>query len=159
MAILSRSLEKIAKLDRYTEAAVGKAEQAAKISNFIKHDKNSTGEDPYRQMVAAKRFETTEGSDNPYVLGDGLANRITETTSNQTFNMPIGATIEQFSTNIESDFGVFHAHVFNIISAGLASSLSEPSLIIIWSLFADIAFGILLTSNVGVAIGLLLLPK
>jgi capsid protein len=116
---ISQSLEKIAKLDRYTEAAVGKAEQAAKISNFIKHDKSSTGEDPYRQMVAAKRFETTEGSENPYVLGDGLANRITETTSNQTFNMPIGATIEQFSTNIESDFGVFHAHVFNIISAGL----------------------------------------
>lgn len=116
---ISQSLEKIAKLDRYTEAAVGKAEQAAKIANFIEHDKNSTGEDPYRQLVAAKRFETAVNTDNPYALADGLANRITETTSNQTFNMPVGATIKSFSTAIESDFGVFHGHVFNIISAGL----------------------------------------
>lgn len=116
---ISQSLEKIAKLDRYTEAAVGKAEQAANISNYIKHDKNSTGEDPYRDIVKAKRFETQTETINPYVLGDGLANRITEVTSNQTFNMPIGATIEQFSTDIETDFGVFHGHVFNIISAGL----------------------------------------
>ena len=116
---ISQSLEKIAKLDRYTEAAVGKAEQAANISNYIKHDKNSTEEDPYRQMVSAKRLETPVDSEKPYVLGDGLANRITEVTSNQTFNMPIGATIEQFSTDIETDFGVFHGHVFNIISAGL----------------------------------------
>lgn len=33
--------------------------------------------------------------------------------------MPIGATIEQFSWNIETDFGVFYGHVFNIISKGL----------------------------------------
>lgn len=116
---ISQSLEKIAKLDRYTEAAVGKAEQAAKIFNYIEHDKSSTGEDIYRSTVALKRGEPTMQLGDATVLGDGLANRITETTSNQTFNMPIGSTMKSFHTDIESDFGVFHGNVFNIISAGL----------------------------------------
>ena len=116
---ISQSLEKVAKLDRYTEAAVGKAEQAAKIFNTIEHDKSSTGEDPYRSTIALKRGEPTSQSVDVTVLGDGLANRITETTSNQTFNMPIGSTMKSFHTDIESDFGVFHGNVFNIISAGL----------------------------------------
>lgn len=116
---ISQSLEKIAKLDRYTEAAVGKAEQAAKVFNVITHDKNSNGEDPYRDMVNKRRGGSVETTGDVMALGDGLANRMTETTSNQTFNMPIGASMESFNTNIETDFGVFHSHVFNIVSAGL----------------------------------------
>jgi capsid protein len=116
---ISQALEKISKLDRYTEASVGKAEQAAKIANFIEHDKNSTGENVYDQVLAAKRREPISTSTDTMALADGLANRITETTSNQTFNMPIGATMKSFSTNIESDFNQFHTAIFNIISAGL----------------------------------------
>lgn len=116
---ISQALEKISKLDRYTEAAVGKAEQAAKIANFIEHNKDSTGESVYDSVLAAKRREPVNTSTDVMVLGDGLATRITETTSNQTFNMPIGSTIKSFSTDIESDFNQFHNAVFNIISAGL----------------------------------------
>lgn len=116
---ISQALEKIAKLDRYTEAAVGKAEQAAKIANYIEHSKDSTGESVYDSVLAAKRREPINNSTDVMTLGDGLANRITETTSNQTFNMPIGSTMKSFSTNIESDFDQFHKAIFNIISAGL----------------------------------------
>lgn len=116
---LSTALEKIAKLDRYTESAVGKAEQAAKIIHTITHDKNSTGESPYETSVRQKRGESTDSLEDSYVLGDSLANRIARTESGSVYNMPKGATFESFSTDIETNFGEFHSAVFNIISAGL----------------------------------------
>jgi capsid protein len=116
---ISQSLEKINKLDRYTESAVGKAEQAAKIANFIEHDKDSTGESPFDKFVNERRAGSVVLPDvDPMMLADGLANRITETTSNQTINLVRGSTIKQFSTDIETNFGEFQSNVFDSISAG-----------------------------------------
>jgi hypothetical protein len=90
---ISQSLEKINKLDRYTESAVGKAEQAAKIANFIEHDKDSTGESPFDKFVNERRAGSVVLPDvDPMMLADGLANRITETTSNQTINLVRGSS-------------------------------------------------------------------
>jgi capsid protein len=117
-------LEKINKLDRYTEAAVTKAEQAAKIVYTIEHKEFSTGESPLDQVVARKRnpgiISNANGDEsNPNVLADGLANRITETTSGQTFNLPNGASFEAFSSDIETNFSEFNGTIFKQISAGL----------------------------------------
>lgn len=116
---MSQSLEKINKLDRYTEASVSKAEQAAKILFAIEHEEYSTGQNPLlTSIVNQKRGEPTESNPNPYTLADGLANRIMETTSNQTFNMTQGASLKSFSTEIETNFNEFHSTVFKTISAG-----------------------------------------
>lgn len=120
--VISQILEKAAKLDRYAEAAVGKAEQAAKITYAFVHDSYSTGENPLSEVVNNKRFKgvtTTEGATSSQVLADGLANRIIETTSNQAWNLPNGVKLESFSTDIETDFGVFYKAVFEALCAAV----------------------------------------
>lgn len=116
---MAQSLEKINKLDRYTEAAVTKAEQAAKIVYSIEHKEFSNGESPLQNIVAKKRGEViTDGVGGDYTLADGLANKITETTSGTTFNMPNGASLESFTTEIETNFSEFNSTIFKQISAG-----------------------------------------
>lgn len=112
---MAQTIEKSAKLDRYTEAAVGKAEQAAKLLYAIEHDSYSTGEDILDTVKKAKNkiLDTPDS----YELGDGLANKIIETTSNQTFNMPIGAKLKEFSTSIETSYEAFDRANFNKIAA------------------------------------------
>jgi len=118
---MAQSLEKINKLDRYTEATVGKAEQGAKILLSIEHQEHSTGEDVFNSIVQQKKGYTSSDSEpnpNATVLADGLALRIAETTSNQTFNMPQGAVLKSFTSQMESKYGEFHSNVFDSISAG-----------------------------------------
>ena len=116
---ISQILEKANKLDRYTEAAVGKAEQAAKILNAITHQDFSTGENPLDDLVKKKlKVKSNDGVEvDNFTLADGLANRITETTSNMTINMPPGSKLESFGTDIESDYASFESANFNKISA------------------------------------------
>lgn len=115
---ISQSLEKINKLDRYTEASVTKAEQAANLVYAIVHDKDSTGESPTDSLVNQRRGTVVANVPDGYSLGDGLANRISQQTSGTTFNMPIGSKLEDFSTSIETNYGEFHGSVFDQISAG-----------------------------------------
>lgn len=118
---MSQSLEKINKLDRYVEAAVTKAEQAANIVHTIKHKEFSTGESPIQDAVRKARGEVVaQGLDaeQQKVLADGLANRIAQQTSGTAYNMPVGAELESFESTIETDFGTFHSTIFNGISAG-----------------------------------------
>jgi hypothetical protein len=116
---MSQSLEKINKLDRYTEASVSKAEQAAKILLAIEHEEFSTGENPLDDLVKKKQGIVASQKQDSGVLGDGLAIRIAESTSNKTFNMPNGASLKSFTTSIETSFQEFNGAVFNSISAGM----------------------------------------
>lgn len=118
---MSQSLEKVNKLDRYTEAVVTKAEQGAKIVHTIEHLEYSTGENPLQRMVAQKRGETVITGDdisNNRTLADGLANRITETTSGMAYNMPNGSTLKSFQSQAEGDYPSFKKAVFEEVSAG-----------------------------------------
>jgi capsid protein len=115
---ISQSLEKINKLDRYTESAVTNAEQAANIVYTVVHDKDSTGESPTDRAIAQKRGATLLDVPSDSVLADGLANKITQETSGKTYNMTPGSKLEAFSTSIGSEFGGFYESVFNSISAG-----------------------------------------
>lgn len=119
---LSQVLEKLNKLDRYTEASVGKAEQAANIAYTIEHDNYSTGEGIVEKAVQQK-MKVSGTLQDGYALADGLANRISETTSNQTFNMPVGASLKAFGTQIETNFEQFYKAVLN----SLCASIGVPS--------------------------------
>lgn len=116
---MSQSLEKINKLDRYVEAAVVKAEQGAKLVYSIEHKEYSTGDNPLEDAVKKVRRETIV-SDNPdnKVLADGLANKLTQTTSGTAVNMVPGSELKSFESSIETDFQEFYSTVFNGVSAG-----------------------------------------
>lgn len=116
---MSQSLEKINKLDRYTEASVSKAEQAANVVYALEHKEFSTGEDILRGEINKKRGEATTNEPTAQFLGDGLANRISQTTSGTAYNLPVGAEMKSFDTNIESNFGEFQSAIFDIISASV----------------------------------------
>lgn len=114
-------LEKVAKLDRYTEASVSKAEQAANILFAIQHKEFSDGSNPLAEL-AKKRLRIIGNEElDSQALGDGLANRIMEGTSNQTFNLPPGAELKDFGTNIESNYQEFHSANFKTMAASIGT--------------------------------------
>ena len=118
---IAQSLEKINKLDRYVEAAVTKAEQGAKIVYAIEHEEFSTGESPTDKIIAQKRGDIILGAndESKKLLADGLANKITQTTSGQAYNMVQGSKLKAFESSIETNFGEFHSTIFKSISAGV----------------------------------------
>lgn len=113
---LTQTLEKVAKLDRYTEATVGKAEQGANIPYSIEHDQYSTGEDILTEIKNKKNGLIVDVDAN-HKLADGLANKITETTSNQVFNMPIGAKLKGMAPTTDTSYEAFERANFNKIAA------------------------------------------
>lgn len=113
---LTQVLEKISKLDRYTEATVGKAEQGANIPYTIEHDQHSTGEDVLQELKNKRNNITIDANAN-HRLADGLANKITETTSNLVFNMPVGAKLKGMTPTTDNSYEAFERANFNKIAA------------------------------------------
>lgn len=117
---ISSILEKVNKLDRYTEAAVGKAEEAANMIMGIKHNADSTGENPFQKAMQKKiSGGSEEATKSSYDLADGLANKITQTTSKTVVNLPIGAEFSDHKTDIETSFSDFHSAIFDSICASM----------------------------------------
>lgn len=123
---ISHILEKSTKLDRYAEASVGKAEQGANIAHFFEHDKDSLNDNPLKDFIKNKAAINGNISDtsneDPYVLGDKLANKITQTTSNQVYILPQGVTLKSFQGNTDNNFDAFYNSVYD----GLAAACDVP---------------------------------
>lgn len=115
---ITQILEKLNKLDRYTEASVSKAEQGANVVYSIEHDIYSSGENPIDKKLDQK-LKTTGAIQDGYALADGLANRIIETTSNQVFNMPNGAKLKTFTGTADNNFEAFQRTIFNFLCASV----------------------------------------
>lgn len=107
---ISAILEKADKMDRYTEAIVGAAEERAKIAYAIEHNRYSTGENP--MLANIKKTVGAVNEDDPFLLGEKLSKNITATTSKQTFNMPVGAKLATIASDIESQYESFFQAVF-----------------------------------------------
>lgn len=116
---ISQSLEKINKLDQFIEAAVTNAREAANIVYTVVHDKDSTGESPTDRTIAKRRGDSLIEVPDNKALADGIANRITETTSGQAYNLTPGSKLESFTTEIGTNFQEFYGPVFDTISAGM----------------------------------------
>lgn len=114
-------LEKVNKLDRYVEAATGKAEEAANLIMGIEHSVDSTGENPFAKAMTKKlNIGTGESEESSsYDLADGIANKITRTTNKTVVNLPQGAKLSSFDTNIESNFEGFHDAIFSTACASV----------------------------------------
>lgn len=114
---LSSVLEKIDKLDRYTEATVGSAEERAKIPFFIEHSRYSDGENPMGAKLKAKIGGNNEI--DPYTQGETLATAVAATTAKTVHNMPIGSKLNAIQTQNEIQYEPFFRAVFNQICAAL----------------------------------------
>lgn len=106
----SATFESVKKLDRYKEAAIGSAEERAKVSFFIQHGKSSTGENVLAANVRNslplnRKIEGHEST--PYDDGIKLANKIASTTGKSAYNMPVDSEIKSISSDMEFNFKDF----------------------------------------------------
>jgi capsid protein len=107
--LISAVMEKIAKVDRYTEATLGSAEERQKISYFIEHNQFSTGENPVVDNIRAARDVDNAKQNLPVDNGgEAMANKIAATTNKQAFNMPIGSKINSLESKNELYFKDFY---------------------------------------------------
>lgn len=121
---IAQVLEKSVKLDRYSEASVTKAEQAANINYTIEHDIDGSGESFLDSVQKAKiarlgGVESTTPMVDNMTLADGHANRIQQTTQGQVINMVPGSTLKAFTGDIGTNYGDFHKPNFEMICASV----------------------------------------
>jgi len=119
--IITSILEKVEKLDRYTEAVVGSAEERAKIVFSVEHNRDSDGENP---LLGKARQATGLGNNaaketSGYDLGEKTAAVIAATTSKQTFNMPIGSSLKSLSSVTEMQYETFSKAIFYFLCAAV----------------------------------------
>ena len=117
---LSAILEKVEKLDRYTEATVGSAEERAKLPYFFEHDRNSTGENPMAGKLAKALGNKETKIVDSYSEGEIKAKEVARTTSKMVFNLPEGVSINTPNTgSSEINYPEFWKAVFQSIAAAV----------------------------------------
>lgn len=119
--IMATVLESIKKLERYSGATLGSAEEAAKIVFQVVHNRDSTGENPLVKQLARARDADAVSDMLPVdEQGRQLANTVAATTNKQAFNLPIGSEIKQLAPNQrELYFKDFYDTYFNIMCASI----------------------------------------
>jgi len=121
VSALSAILEKVDKLDRYTEATVGSAEERAKITYSIEHDENSTGENPFieKQKANLGIQNDISGKLGAGLLGADLERYVARTTNKTTVNMPNGSKLKSLESNAEINYEPLFNAIFTQVSAAL----------------------------------------
>lgn len=114
-------LETISKLERYKEAAVGSAEERAKIPYFIKHEIESDGTNPFLSSFStALNGNGTKSEQLPEdAFGNKLADKIAVTTKKQVFNMPQGSELKAIDVQNEMYFKDFYSVNIDLICSAI----------------------------------------
>jgi len=116
MPLLSAVLEKMKKLDRYNEAMVATAEEAAKIAWTIEHSQFSDGTNPdIAKAIAAMTSAAAEGTAT-VDMTDAIR-LIKRTFEKDAINLPIGATLKRLDSGMEKDHEAFTTGNFIFICA------------------------------------------
>lgn len=113
---LSASLNKLSKLDRYTEATVGSAEERAKIPYTIESVLDASRENPIKVMRASMGGDDTE-TDEVDITGEQVANTISATTGKQVFFLPEGQKLVQHTNNTDVNYNDFYQSILNQVAA------------------------------------------
>lgn len=121
VSALAAILEKVDKLDRYTEATVGSAEERAKIVYSITHDKDSTGENPLleKQRLNMGIQNQMSGKDGAVLVGAELERYVARTTNKTTINMPNGSELKALESKAEINYQPLFDAIFTQIAAAL----------------------------------------
>lgn len=124
VSALSAILEKVNKLDRYTEATVGSAEERAKIPYAIEHEEYSTGENPVMEKVFHSMGKQAQesGKAGAQLVGAELERHVARTTDKTVINMPNGAKLKA----LESKAEINYEPLFNAIFTQIAAALDMP---------------------------------
>ncbi len=118
--VITPILEKVSKLDRYTEATVATAEERAKIVLAIEHELGSTGENPLvAQVKKTSGLNVSSNSESPFELAEKTATTIKATTSKQAINMPQGSKLSALYSQSEIQFEPFWKAIFVSLCAAV----------------------------------------
>lgn len=118
MPILGVILEKLAKLDRYSDATLGSAEERAKIIMYLAHNLNAEGANPFTQ-IAAKSFDAG-GTKLPKTDdGKALATDIAVTTKKQVFNLSPGSDLKSVDSKNDLYFKDFFTVNVHLVCAAI----------------------------------------
>lgn len=119
ISMLSAILEKVTKIDRYTEATVATAEERSKLVWTVVHGKTSTGENP---LVSGPRFQALGPNgfaDNPYELGNIAATQIALTENRKVYNLPQDSELKAVSSQSEINYEPFWKAIFVQLCAAM----------------------------------------
>lgn len=116
--VISSILEKVAKLDRYVEASVTKAEQTANVVYAFKHKNESTGENILVQQLGSKK-ENGETEESIYEKSGRTANMLRQSTSGTVLNLTPDSELVSLSSASETQFDAFFRSVFCTLCAAV----------------------------------------
>ena len=121
ISLLSAMLETLKKLDRYKEAAVGSAEELAKIAYFMEHGQSSTGENPLiRQMAQAANAGIGDAKETEVTDNDAFATKVATTVQKSVINLPNNSTIKTISPHTtELNYPDFLTANINLVAAAM----------------------------------------
>ncbi|OJV51658.1 MAG: hypothetical protein BGO31_00190 [Bacteroidetes bacterium 43-16] len=110
LPLISAVMETASKMERYKEATLGSAEEAAKMVFTIEHQAFSTGENPLGQQLAKiiKPTNNANGENPIDINGKQLADTVAATTNKRAINMPQGASLEAVESKKEVNFTPFY---------------------------------------------------
>jgi capsid protein len=119
MPLLSVVIETVKKIERYKEATVGSAEEAAKVAIAIEHENFSTGQNPFVDQLT-KVINAGSATDVPTDMqGKALADTVAATTNKQAVNLPIGSKLTTLEHKAEVHFKDFYTTNANLICAAV----------------------------------------
>lgn len=116
--VISSILEKTAKLDRFVEASVTKAEQTANVVYAFKHNKESTGENILTQTLSSKK-NTGETPETAYEKNGRTAKQLEQSTSGTVMNLTPDSDLISLHAPSETTFNEFFRAVFTSLCAAI----------------------------------------
>lgn len=120
VSALTAIIEKITKIDRFTEAAVSNAEEIAKIYLQIVHGKTSDGENPL--VTPIKRRVTSDTTLLPFEQAELVSKNIQATENKMAYNMPVDSELKAVSNQGQVNYEPF----FRPVLEQLCASMDAP---------------------------------
>lgn len=119
LPLIAAVMETASKLERYKEATLGSAEEAAKVAFITTHGPASTGENPaLKGLMSASGFNKPASGDNPVdVNGKYVLNQVQATLGKQSINMPIDSKLEVLESEKEIHFADFYTPNIHLVCA------------------------------------------
>ncbi len=112
--LISAVMQTIAQIDRYKEATLAAAEEAANVVYTIEHKAYSDGKNPLADEI--RRANGLPEEDIPQDSdGQALADKVYASTKRQTFNLTQGAEMKSFASQKELYFKDFYTTNANIV--------------------------------------------
>lgn len=115
--LLSAVMQTMTSMERYKEATVGSAEEAAKIFLAIEHNQLSDGENPLQDIIKHARGTSYLDKIPVDATGRQVADQVAVTTKKQVVNLQRGSSLKSFTGDKEIYFKDFYTVNIEILCA------------------------------------------